>query len=129
MRRLFRKHAVSPAGSLNFTQNTPIYSRKTPLNCYHGGYIYRLISWLLRRLLCGQQVGLNNIILKNNYGGSWSLRETIFYHKDIYVKVDIRTNKPLNVRLRLSCRLRYRYRPQTRYYSQVRPHWKNENAF
>ena len=33
-----------------------------------------------------------------------------------YVKVDIRTNKPLNghFRFRLSCRLRYRYRHQTR---------------
>ena len=34
-----------------------------------------------------------------------------------YVKVDIRTNKPLNghFRFRLSCRLRYRYRQQTRF--------------
>ena len=33
-----------------------------------------------------------------------------------YVKVDIRTNKPLNghFQFRLSCRLRYRYRHQTR---------------
>ena len=34
-----------------------------------------------------------------------------------YVKVDIRTNKPLNAhfRFRLSCRLRYRYGQQTRF--------------
>ena len=45
----------------NFTQTTPMYSRNKPLNCYHGGYTYRLISWLLRRLLCEHQVSLNDI--------------------------------------------------------------------
>ena len=48
---------VNLSGLLYFTQNTPIYIqkknkkknlRKKPLNCYHGGYTYRLISWLLR---------------------------------------------------------------------------------
>ena len=41
---------------IKVTQNTPIYSRNKPLNCYHGRYTYRLISWCLRRLPCGQQV-------------------------------------------------------------------------
>ena len=36
-------------------------------------YIFRLISWFLRCLPRRQQVGLNDIILKNNRGGSWSL--------------------------------------------------------
>ena len=45
-------------------KNTPIYSRKKPLNCYHGGYTYRWISCLLRRLPQGQQVDLNDIILR-----------------------------------------------------------------
>ena len=40
---------------------TPIYLRKKPLNCYHGGYTYRLVSWLLRRFSHGQQLGLNDI--------------------------------------------------------------------
>ena len=33
-----------------------IFEKNKPLNCYHGRYTYRLISWLLRRLPCGEQV-------------------------------------------------------------------------
>ena len=61
------KHVVS---SLHFSQNTPIYLRNKALNCHHGRYTYRLISWLLCCLPCGQQIGLNDIILKNNHGDS-----------------------------------------------------------
>ena len=53
----------------------------------------KLLSWktyisidfmvTIRRLLCVQQVGLNNNILKINHGDSSSLWETNFYHKDI----------------------------------------------
>ena len=48
---------------------------------------------------------------------SWTWRiYGIQYVIKALVKVDIRTNKPLNghFRFRLSCRLRYRYRPYTR---------------
>ena len=81
-RRCQHKHVVS---SLHFTQNTLIYSRNKPLKCYHGRYTYQLISCLLRRLPCGQQVGLNDIWKKK-----WRLVISLqnkplnFYHKDIY---------------------------------------------
>ena len=111
-------HVVS---SPRFTQKTPIYLRNKPLNCYHGGYTYRLILCLLRRLLCGQQVGQNYIWKKKMAIPDLFVKQTpellsqAYKH---YVKVDIRKNKPLNslFRLRLSCRLRYRYRPQTHIY-------------
>ena len=35
---------------IHSTQHTPIYSRNKLLNCYHGIYTYRFISWLLHRL-------------------------------------------------------------------------------
>ena len=59
MRGLKRKHKIR--------QYTPIYLRKKPLNCYHGGYTYQLISCLLRHLPCGQQVGLKDICKKNRF--------------------------------------------------------------
>ena len=81
-------------------KNTPIYSRKKPLNCYHGGYTYRLISCLLCRLPHGQQVDLNDIILRKKEE-KWrfvvSSQNKLLSQGCIhYVKFDIRTNKPLN---------------------------------
>ena len=58
--QLLRKDACV----IKVTQNKPIYSRNKPLNCYHGRYTYRLISWCLRRFSRGPQVGLNDISRK-----------------------------------------------------------------
>ena len=46
-----------------------------------------IISWLLRRLPCGQQVGLDHMISKIKHGDSWSLRKTNFYDKDARRKI------------------------------------------
>ena len=59
-RQLQLSHKDSCVIKVSVMQNTPIYSRKKPLNCYHGRYTYRLISWLLC-LPRGQQVGLDDI--------------------------------------------------------------------
>ena len=62
------------------------------------------MSWLLCRLPAGQQVGLNIILKKQLWQIVVSSQNKVLSKGYIhYVKVDIRTNKPLDFRLRLSC--------------------------
>ena len=42
------------AGGLQLLREDRFVNMSGSLNCYHGGYTYRLISWLLRRFSRGQ---------------------------------------------------------------------------
>ena len=92
---LRRDQSVNKVSALHFTQNTLIYSWNKPLNCYHGGYTYRLITmpftlWTTCRPKW-------HYFEKQKWRFVVSSRNKLLSQGCIhYIRFDIRTNKPLN---------------------------------